>query len=177
MEFRVSIQSGEELPPNDPGIIYLCADGFYKASQKLAVPLGAGPNAFAVLPPPGVVLMAHAAELYLKAALIALRNHTPQQLEIHDLEQLYRLLPDDDRAEIRRRLGVQAGDMSQLLPSIANASVAWRYLYENVSQPLNQQLLERFTAAVRVIASKVAGFRPPLAEAEKSTGDEGSVAI
>lgn len=135
------------------------------------MPVGAGPvliaaevhqqlvRDLALLPTPSIVVLAFAVELLMKALLVKeglLPDPTLPQTGrrprgVHELDDLFALLPDVMKARIKAT--VADPDFDRKLAADADAFKEWRYMHEHQSLTCDDEFLAKVWRAARVEAS------------------------
>src|SRR6266545_5508221 len=93
---------------------------------------------------PGVVCAALSVELGFKALVLADQSAATG----HRLDELFAILPARTQDAIVRDIGVNRSQFEKSLELVANAFVAWRYLYEKTSNVhLDLEFLSRLAHA------------------------------
>lgn len=98
---------------------------------------------------PGIVNLAFAIELGLKASLFSHKNF----LRGHKLDQLFEALPKIDREFIACHSSLGEEKIASDLPEVANAFQEWRYIYEESGTiTISVQFLMLFWLGVEKLA-------------------------
>lgn len=92
---------------------------------------------------PGVVCAAFAAELAIKA-MIAQRG---EPVRGHELDTLFKMLPDDVRESVAERLGCPLPNIEEALLKHRKTFEHWRYSYESSTLNADDDFLLAFSVA------------------------------
>ena len=130
----------------DPVKIYHSAHAFQLAAMRCEEARPNGSGTFEMLICPAIVNYAFACEQYLKCLLQKQGNL--RRDAGHKLKELFDSLPPEDQQYIADQL--QMSDFTELLVSISEAYVEWRYIYELESSAINLDFLRKFCALLRL---------------------------
>jgi len=140
-----------KLPPEqyDPRAAWFNANLFLKAAERCGSE-GDGHNWLAV---PEIVNRAFACELFMKSILLIQGVEPP--LRIHNLKELFNLLPHNVQLEIQTDMSSLCEDFDGRLAEISDLFEECRYAFEYERLCLNLPYLRKLTRLLWTISAKL----------------------
>ena len=133
--------------------------GFHEAAMRCAEPVGLS-EGYSAPTPPMITCFALAAELYLKALLLAGGREPPKQ---HRLNVLLAMLAPTVQADIMRHLRTLTGEsdaeLEKGIQQLGAAFVEWRYIFESEGRDIAVGLLVELARSLyEVIRTRQPGW-------------------
>ena len=131
------------------------AGEFTRAAQATTTAVNLGPGrSYEVPSTPAILCTACAAELYLKAALLALGSHFPEVLENLDLEGLYGVLPAVGQSALQSAMGLKPALLVAQLRRIGGTRELWRSLGLVSDGEVDANFVSRLARAAQAVATE-----------------------